>query len=178
LSKQGLAPPRSYVREMADKLLRARQSNPVGKNWVNNFVKRTPKLQKRWSRPYDYQRASCEDPAAVQRWLDLVQETKQKYGIVNDDVHNFNETGFTIGKISAQMVITSSEAAGRKKVIQPGNREWVTVIQGVSAAGYLLPPFVIFAGSVLIDVWFKDLPRDWILKVSLNGWTNNQLALA
>jgi hypothetical protein len=108
----------------------------------------------------------------------LVQETKQKYGIVNDDVHNFDETGFTMGKISAQMVITGSEAAGRKKVIQPGNREWVTVIQGVSAAGYLLPPFVIFAGSVLIDVWFKDLPRDWILKVSLNGWTNNQLALA
>jgi hypothetical protein len=44
LSEQGLAPPRSYVREMADKLLRARQSNPVGKNWVDNFVKRTPEL--------------------------------------------------------------------------------------------------------------------------------------
>jgi hypothetical protein len=44
--------------------------------------------------------------------------------------------------------------------------------------GYLLLPFVIFAGSVLIDVWFKDLPRNWILEVSPNGWTNNQLALA
>jgi hypothetical protein len=42
---------------------------------------------------------------------------KQKYGIVNDDVYNFNKTSFTIGKISAQIVITGSEAAGRKKVI-------------------------------------------------------------
>jgi hypothetical protein len=32
LSKQGLTPPRSHVQEMADKLLRARQSNPVSKN--------------------------------------------------------------------------------------------------------------------------------------------------
>jgi hypothetical protein len=177
-SAQGLAPSRSIVREMADRLLRSRGSNPVGKNWVDNFVKRTPELRKRWSRPYDYQRAACEDPAAIQRWFDLIQETKQKYGIVDDDVHNFDETGFMMGKISAQMVITGSEAAGRKKVIQLGSCEWVTIIQGVSAAGYLLLPFVIFAGSVLINTWFEDLPRDWILEVSPNGWTNNQLALA
>ena len=177
-SAQGLAPSRSIVREMADKLLRSRGSNPVGKNWVDNFVKRTPELQKRWSRPYDYQRAACEDPAAIQRWFDLIQETKLKYGITDDDIYNFDETGFIMGKILSQMVITGSEAAGRKKVIQPGNREWVTIIQGVSAAGHLLPPFVIFAGSVLINTWFKDLPRDWILEVSPNGWTNNQLALA
>ena len=178
LSEQGLAPPRSYVREMADKLLRARQSNPTGKNWVDNFIKRTPELRTRWSRPYDYQRAACEDPAAIQRWFDLVQETKLKWGIPDDDIYNFDETGFIMGKILSQMVVTGSEASGKKKKIQPGNREWVTIIQGVGAAGHLLPPFVIFAGSVLINVWFKDLPRDWILEVSPNGWTNNQLALA
>ena len=53
-SAQGFAPLRSIVREMADKLLRSQGSNPVGKNWVNNFVKRTPELQKRWSRLYNY----------------------------------------------------------------------------------------------------------------------------
>ena len=82
------------------------------------------------------------------------------------------------GKILSQLVITSSEGYGRKKRTQPGNREWVTVIQGVGASGRQLPPFVIFAGKVLINVWFEDLPPDWILEVSPNGWTNNQLALA
>lgn len=52
------------------------------------------------------------------------------------------------------------------------------MIQGVGALGRRLPPFVIFAGKVLIDVWLKDLPTDWVLEVSPNGWTNNQLALA
>jgi len=163
---------------MADKLLRARGGNPVGKNWVDNFVKRTPELRTRWSRPYDYQRAACEDPAAILRWFSLVEATKQKWGIVDDDIYNFDETGFMMGKILSQMVITGSEGSGKKKKIQPGNREWVTIIQGVGAAGRLLPPFVIFAGNVLINVWFENLPRDWVLEVSPNGWTNNQLALA
>ena len=84
---------------MANKLLHERESNPTGKNWVDNFVKRTPELRTRWSRPYDHQRAVCEDPVAIQRWFDLVQAMKQKWGIVDDDIYNFNETSFIIGKI-------------------------------------------------------------------------------
>ncbi|KAB2098606.1 hypothetical protein AG0111_0g13141 [Alternaria gaisen] len=125
---------------MADKLLQERESNPVGKNWVDNFIKRTPELRTRWSRPYDHQRATCEDPAIIQRWFDLVKGMKEKWGIVDDDIYNFNETGFIIGKISSQLVITSSEGFGKIKRVQPGNREWVTVIQGVGASGRQIPP--------------------------------------
>ena len=46
-----------------------------------------------------------------------------KYGIVNSDIYNFDETGFMIGIISTVMVVTSSERAGRAKAKQPGNRE-------------------------------------------------------
>jgi hypothetical protein len=177
-STRGFAPSKADVRAMANKLLEERGGKPVGKNWVDNFVKRTPELRTRWSHPYDHQRAACEDPASIRRWFELVQNTKAKWGIVDDDIYNFDETGFMMGKILSQLVIRASEGYGKKKRIQPGNREWVTVIQGVGAAGRRLPPFVIFAGKVLIDVWFKDLPADWVLEVSPNGWTNNELALA
>ena len=76
---------------------------------------------------------------------------KAKYGIQDEDVYNFDETGFIMGKILSQMVITGSEGSGKKKRIQPGNREWVTVIQGVGASGRQLPPFIVFAGKVLIN---------------------------
>jgi hypothetical protein len=33
-------------------------------------------------------------------------------------------------------------------------------------------------GKVLINIWFENLPADWVLEVSPNGWTNNKLALA
>jgi hypothetical protein len=33
--------------------------------------------------------------------------------------------------------------------IQPGNKEWVSVIACVGANGYVLPPFIIFQGQRL-----------------------------
>jgi hypothetical protein len=35
----------------------------------------------------------------ISRWFKLVEETKAKYSICNEDVYNFNEAGFIIGKI-------------------------------------------------------------------------------
>jgi hypothetical protein len=51
-----------------------------------------------------------------------------------------------MGKIMTQLVVTGSERRGRLKSIQPGNREWVTSIATINAAGWLVPPFLIFAG--------------------------------
>jgi hypothetical protein len=83
-----------------------------------------------------------------------------------------------IGKISSQLIITGLEKPGKQKKLQPGDREWVTLVQGVAATGRVIPPFLIFAGKVLITSWFADLPRDWIITVSPTGWINNNLALA
>ena len=94
-------------------------------------------------------------------------------------MYNFDESGFLIGKISSQLVVTGLEKPGKRKKLQPGDREWVTLVQGVGATGKVIPPFLILAGKVLISNWFtKDLPRDWVINVSPTGWTNNDLALA
>ena len=83
-----------------------------------------------------------------------------------------------MGKISSQLVVTGSGKPGKRKRIQPGDREWTTLIQGVGATGRRIPPFLIFAGKVLISSWFHNLPDNWILQVSPTGWTNNDIALA
>ena len=175
---RGVPVSKADVRDMADKLLGDRNGKPVGKNWVDNFIKRTPELRTRWSRPYDRQRAACEDPAVIQPWFTLVQSIKAKYGIADEDTYNFDESGFLMGKITSQLVVTGSEKPGKTKKLQPGDREWVTLVQGVGATGKVIPPFIIFAGKVLISSWFNDLPSEWILEVSPTGWTNNELALA
>ena len=53
----------------------------------------------------------------------LVRNMMTKYGIVEDDVYNFDETGFMMGFIFAGMVVTTSEGRGKAKLAQPGNRE-------------------------------------------------------
>ena len=152
----------------------------VGKNWPDAFLKRTPELKKRWSRAYDRQRALNEDPDTMRAWFELVRNTKAKYGIQDEDTYNFDETGFMMGVITSQLVITGSERRGKPKMIQPGNREWITVIQGICAAGWAIPPFIIYAGKNHISSWYEDIsiPRDWVIAVSSNGWTNNELGVA
>jgi len=70
---------------MADRLLREREGNLTGKNWVDKFIQRTPELRTRWSRPYNCQRAACEDLAVIRPWFTLVQSIKAKYSIIDRD---------------------------------------------------------------------------------------------
>ncbi|KAL2132430.1 hypothetical protein VTI74DRAFT_3799 [Chaetomium olivicolor] len=99
LSAQSFPPRLRGVEDMANQLLRARDAPPVGKLWAHNFVKREPELCTRYARRYDYQRAKCEDPRIIGEWFGLVRNPKAKYGIVDDDIYNFDETGFIIGMI-------------------------------------------------------------------------------
>jgi hypothetical protein len=132
---------------MAGKLLAARGAGQVGIHWQRNFVKRTNSLTTHINQVYNRQRALCEDPALISQWFKLIEETKAKYGIFDKDVYNFDEDGFMMGKITTQLVMTGSERRGWPKAIQLGNREWVTVIPEIDAAGWAIPPFLIFAGQ-------------------------------
>jgi hypothetical protein len=79
----------------------------------------------------------------------------------------------------AGMVITGSERQERLKSVQPGNREWITVIQAINAEGQSIAPFIIGAGQYHLANWYRecDLPGDWVIATSQNGWTNNELGL-
>jgi len=179
LDSKGFPPRLCGVEDMANRLLTERNAGRVGTRWASNFIKRQPQLTTRFNRKYDYQRAKCEDPTIISGWFSLLQKTIAKYGIVDADIYNFDETGFMMGVISTAMVVTSSERSGRAKAIQPGNREWVTVIQAVNALGWSLPPFVVVKGVYILLSWYDEfkLPKHWRLSVSDNGWTTNEIGL-
>ena len=173
-------PPRlSGVEDMANRLLADRDTPKVGKRWAANFVKRHPELKTSFNRKYDYQRAKCEDPEVIRGWFALVRNTITKYGIDNTDIYNFDETGFMMGIIATGMVVTSAERRGRPRMAQPGNREWVTVIQCVNSQGWTIPPFIIVAGKYHLSSWYENstLPKDWVIATSENGWTTNERGL-
>jgi hypothetical protein len=77
-----------------------------------------------------------------------VGDTIAKYGVAEEDIFNFDETGFQMGVISTSKVITTSDRKGRLRTKQPGNRTWVTVIEAVNARGWVIPPFIIFNGKL------------------------------
>jgi len=148
----------------------------VGKNWVTKFVKRHLELQSVFNRKLDYQRAECEDPQVIGLWFKLVQDTILQYGVPEEDIYNFDETGFQMGVISTSKVVTTSERRGRPRTVQPGNREWVTSIEAINSKGWAIPPFVIFAGKMHQMAWYQTgLPPTWKIAISENGWTNDEL---
>jgi hypothetical protein len=183
MDQRGLAPTKDTVHQMANLLLQKRsqdQANPmtIGQRWVYNLVRRHPALKSRYNRKYDYQRAKCEDPALIRPWFQLVRNTIEKYGILDTDIYNFDETGFQMGVVSTAKVITGAERSNRPVSVQPGNREWVTAIDCICADGQSLPPVIIFEGKMHQSTWYNtELPGDWVIGVSDNGWTDNILGL-
>jgi hypothetical protein len=179
LVTRGFPPKLAAVADMANSLRAERQLGHVGTNWPSTFVKRCPELTTKFNRKYDYKRALCEDSGVIQGWFSLVANIKAKYGILDEDTFNFDESGFMMGQISTGLVVTASERRGRPKAVQQGNREWTTVIQGINATGWAIPPFIIFKGRYHLSAWYKeeDLPHDWVIAVSENGWTTNELGL-
>ena len=120
LVTQGHHPQRVFVEEMANTMLHTKspsQPQRVGTKWVANFVKRHPELTSIYNRKFDYQRAACEDPEEFRKWFERVRKTIAKYGVVEHDIYNFDETGFMIGVISTAKVITSSERKGRPRTL-------------------------------------------------------------
>ena len=47
-----------------------------------------------FNRVKDRQRILQEDLEIISAWFKLVEETKAKYSVHDNDVHNFNESGF------------------------------------------------------------------------------------
>ena len=179
LASKGFPPRLCVVEDMANRIIVTRQGEHVRSRWAGNFVRRRPELRTCFQRKYDYQRAKCEDPEVIRGWFELVRNTITKYSICEADIYNFDETGFMMGVISTGMVVTSSDGRTQAKKTQPGNREWVTVVQAVSSVGYTVPPYIIMAGKNHLDSWYNEVefPPQWRVGVSSNGWTTNELGL-
>ncbi|KAM4064008.1 DDE superfamily endonuclease [Hirsutella rhossiliensis] len=107
-------------------------------------------------------------PEEIGKWFSLVRATIAKYGIAAEDIYNFDETGFQMGR--------RRQSTQQRFVVQPGDRNWVTVIEGVNVTGWALPSTIIFEGKVHQSTWYRTgIPPNWVIGVSENGWTNNEL---
>ncbi|EED16242.1 transposon, putative [Talaromyces stipitatus ATCC 10500] len=163
LDKRGFPPRHSLVREMANYLLSQRGNQQVGEKWVYNLIQRRPEIESKFSRKYNYERAKCEDPKLIQEYFDRVREVISKYGILPEDIYNFDETGFAMGLCATA---------------KPGNREWVTAIEAINSTGWALPSYIIFKAKKYTRLgWFEDLPDDWRINISDNGWTIDKIEL-
>jgi hypothetical protein len=118
LNSREFSPAIAYIQDMANNLRKTRDAPRVGTRWIYCFINRREKLKTRWNRPYDYQKAFCENSEIIWGWFRFIAAIIAKYGIRDENIYNFDETGFMMGKITASMVVTSAKRREKAKKLQ------------------------------------------------------------
>ena len=115
------------LEEMANILLAERDLTKAPKkidvNWVISFINRYPDLKIKFSSRLTYSRALCEDPVIIGGFFTNLTQLKLEHGIADEDIYNFDETGFAMGIAATAKVIYSADRTGKLSLIQLGNRE-------------------------------------------------------
>jgi hypothetical protein len=181
--KRGFSIRPEFLRGMAQILLCERVRDPtatLGVNWAYKFIKRHPALRTRYNRRISYQRAKQEDPKVIKQWFATVREVIQEHGIHEDDIWNFDETGFAMGLCSTSKVITAVERSERPRRVIQGNREWVTIVECVSSKGIYIPPLIILKAKEHQAAWYQEsalFNKGYAIARSQNGWTTDEIGL-
>jgi DDE superfamily endonuclease len=101
----------------------------------------------------------------------------QEYGIVWEDVYNMDEKGIALGLIDNAKIICHRHDL-KHYALQPGNRDWASLIECVGIGGFTLPAYVIFPGQRIQTTWGKAFnEKQAMITVSPNGWTDNEISL-
>ena len=93
-----------------------------------------------------------------------------------------DEKGFQAGVCAKVRVMVSKYETKKKAYMtQPGDRDWVSLIETVSMDGRALPPWIILKGKLYQKSWFQQLEKNesrGYIATTENGWTNNEIGLA
>jgi hypothetical protein len=148
---------------------------PLGQRWISSFLTRQPRVASIVGRSIEASRAEAATPDQILAFLELFHRTRIELNIRVEDIWNMDETGIALGVCTNSQVIAR---AGKRKayVKTPGDREWVSILETVSAAGRKLRCMVIFKGQSLQTTWFPSrLVPDWLYTTSKNGWTSHKI---
>ena len=169
-------PSHPRVREMATRILHMNGDyEPLGRLWVPHFIARNPRVASIVGRTIESARTTAANYDTIKAFLELFERTRIELGIQYEDIWNMDETGCALGVCTNTRVLAS--AAKKKAYIKsPEDREWVSVIETISATGVKLQCLVIFKGKHLQSTWFpaQGTP-DWLYTTSENGWTSNSV---
>ena len=116
----------------------------VGLNWPRRFLARHPEYFKRKLTPLAHDKKNTHNPANIRARFKKFQAACIFFGIVFEDIWNYDETGFRVRVGRAHEIITRLKSR-RLYLSNPDNRESVTLIKIISAGGAVLNPFIILS---------------------------------
>ena len=173
-----IPPTPKLVEQQANKILQHQTdaSRSVSKMWAYRFIQRLPNdFSFTKQKPMDKKRIDAEDVGYLSQWYDVLERFIKHTRPRN--IYNFDETGFQIGQLSSQKVVTKYPYK-TSRIGAASTRESLTAIECIAADGWSAPPFFIVRGEQHLERWYHDsLPKDYVIAPSANGFITDQLAL-
>lgn len=153
-------------------------AHQLGEHWVKRLLDRRTDLFVRKSQNLAFERKNSHDELSIRGWFSALRELKEKYGIVESDMHNMDETGFQIGMSGSRWIVTR-EPKRRVYIPASEDRTLVTVIETISADGTVIPPMLILPGKQILRGWIAEsLEDETLFTTSESGFSNDELGLA
>lgn len=155
-SRRGFPPTHHQIAMEADCIQSARLDQsyqPVGKQWVNEFLRRHNKVIKtHWSAPLSTLRAQSANPWAIHNFLTgLVKREVVDNHVPPELLYQIDETS-TPQQLGIKLHVVGPRESRRQHLQESGTKENITVLVTICADGTALPPTIIFKN--------KELPED------------------
>jgi len=144
------------------------------KSWLSRNIEWFKTLR---SKPISSKRRDAHIIEDVEGHFEEFKRCKEHWGIYDDDVSNFDETGCQIGVLSGDKVIVPADCKAAYHT-DPDNRELVTAVVTLNYGRKRIPPMIIFAGAYHLRKYFdNDMDGDTLFARSPTGFLNDKLGL-
>ena len=171
----GYAKSRKEVLALVQAVLESRgHQKMVTNGWWESFRRRHPNLTLRTSVPLSLARAKATDPEMLGRYFDLLEQTLQDNQLEGKPglLFNMDESGVPLDAKPPKVVAPKGVTVS---AIGSGDKTQITVVACVSAAGYCIPPMVIWDRKILApELTVGEVPGT-IYGLSKSGWMDMEL---
>ena len=147
----------------------------VTHGWWEGFRKRHPKLTLRTAAPMSYARAMASDPETIGNYFDLLEHTLVENDLLDKpaQIFNMDETGMPLDPSPPRVVARRGQK--HPSAVGSGDKSQITVLSCCSAAGYAIPPLVIFdRKSLKTELTTGEVPGT-VYGLSKKGWIDGDL---
>jgi len=120
----------------------------LGKHWAERFVKRTGALDVVIQKPLEVKRQKAHNPNKVRDYFDVLHRAIKD--VHPKDIWNMDEIGFQIGMGGKRKIVTTDTSKIKSHYIASySDRESLTIVEAVNAAGDVIPPMILFSGTII-----------------------------
>ena len=143
----------------------------AGEDWLANFMKKH-RFSVRKPEATSIARAMGFNKPSVDRFFNILREQREKYKFPASSIYNADESGLSTVPNNLPMVVSPTGSRRVSKIVSAERGRNVTIICCISATGFYLPPFLIFARKRMLPELVERAPPGTVGHCSDNGWSN------